>query len=183
MTRIKPVNEAHASPKTKSVLEGVRKSLGMVPNLVATMAHSPAALQAYLQFNQALGGSSLSPSVREQIALAVAGANSCQYCASAHTAMGKDAGVPENELALNLEGRSRDPRTQVLISFAQVIVRGRGHVVDAVLTSMRQAGFSEGEIVDVIATVAINIFTNYFNHIAGTQIDFPMVAVAEPMAA
>ena len=177
MARLQPLTSDTAAPAAKPLLEGVQKQLGVLPNMMATMAHAPAALQAYLGFGQALGKGELSAGQREQIALAVAGANSCGYCASAHTLLGKGAGVDEGELGQNLRGHSADADTQILLSFARSIVEKRGHVSDSEVDAVRAAGFSDGVIVEVIAVVALNIFTNYFNHIADTVIDFPVVDI------
>ncbi len=183
MPRIKPVDPDQVPAKSKPLLEGVRQKLGITPNLMTTLAHSPAALQAYLGFGQALSGASLPGKLREQIAVAVAGENSCGYCASAHTLLAGKAGVPGDEAARNLRGESSDPRTAAALDFARTIVKKRGHVPDAALRSVRAAGFTEAEVIEIIATVAVNIFTNYFNHVAQTEIDFPVVDVPEPVAA
>ncbi len=183
MARINPVSRDQADPKAQGLLDGVEKALGTTPNLMATIAQSPASLAAYLGFGQALGGGELGSKLREQIAVAVAGANSCEYCASAHTALGKGQGVEENELSSNLVGESSDQKTAAALRFSRAIVQKRGFVGDTDLDEVRAAGFGEGEIVEIIATVAINTFTNYFNHIAQTENDFPRVAVQEPAIA
>lgn len=175
MPRIQPVNPDNAEGKAKTLLDGARKSLGMVPNLFATMANSPAVLEAYLSFQKALGGASLPAGLREQIALTVAGANGCDYCASAHTAIGNKLGVDATEMASNIKGFSADAKTQAVLDFAKAVVEGEGWVTDEDLKAVRDAGYSEGEIAEVVAAVALNIFTNYFNHVAGTEIDFPLV--------
>jgi len=162
------------------MLDGVEKALGMTPNLMKTLAHSPAALDGYLKFGAALGGGTLSAAVREQIAIAVAGANSCGYCASAHTALGKKFGVDDAELNRNLRGESRDAKLQAALEFSRSVVEKRGFVDDREVEALRAAGCDDGEIVEIIANIAHNIFTNYFNHIAQTKIDFPEVSVPEP---
>lgn len=182
MPRIKPVQGSDVPAKSQPLLQGVQKALGMTPNLMATLAHSPAALQSYLGFGQALGSASLSGKVREQIALAVAGENSCGYCASAHTVLAEKAGVAGEEAARNLDGDSSDRQTRAALTFARAIVSKRGFVNDSDLAAVRAAGYSEAQLVEIIATVALNIFTNYFNHVAQTDIDFPEVAVREPVA-
>lgn len=175
MPRIQPINPDTAEGKAKTLLDGARKTLGMVPNLFATMANSPAVLDAYLSFQKALGGASVPATLREQIALTVAGANSCDYCASAHTAIGTNLGVGATELASSLKGVSADAKRQAALDFAKAVVESEGWVTDEDLQSVRQAGYSEGEIAEIVAAVALNIFTNYFNHVAGTEIDFPLV--------
>lgn len=183
MPRIKPVDPNQVPAKSKPLLQGVQQALGMTPNLMATLAHSPAALQSYLGFGQALSGASLSGKIREQIAIAVAGESACGYCASAHTVLAGKVGVAAEEAARNLRGESNDSRTAAALEFARAIVRKRGFVSDADLQAVRAAGFADAEVVEIVATVAVNIFTNYFNHIAQTEIDFPVVAVREPLAA
>ena len=126
MPRIAPVQTADADPRAKALLEGVHKSLGMTPNLMATIAHSPAALKAYLGFGQAMAGAELSASLREQISLALAGERSCGYCASAHTLLGQGTGVASDELERNLLGQSSDTRVQAALAFALTLVRKQG---------------------------------------------------------
>ncbi len=182
MPRITPIDPAQAQGKAKMLLDGVHKKLGVTPNLMRTMAQSPAVLEAYLGFGQALAGGSLSPQLREQIALTVAGANACGYCASAHTALGKRLRITDVELNANLHSQSGEPKVQAALHFARRIVDERGWVSDDDLTRVRDAGYTDGEIAEIIATVAANIFSNYFNHIAQTEVDFPVVTVKEPAA-
>lgn len=179
MARIEPLTIENASPEGAQILTAIKGKIGMVPNIYASMAHSPAALGAALAFGDALGSSTLSPAIKEQLALAIAGANSCDYCASAHTAIGKGAGVEADELANNITGNSGDPKVQALINLAVSIVNNRGNLTDDELTTARAAGVTEAELVEVIAVVAINTFTNYFNHIAATDIDFPVVRTTQ----
>ncbi len=183
MPRIHPIDPDTAGGKTRTILEGIRKKSGRVPNLLATLAQSPASLNAYVGLGQALGGGSLDAGLREQIAVAVAGANNCGYCASAHTAIAKSVGVDAGELAANLRGIAGDARTQATLDFAIAIVEKRGWVSDDDLQRVRDAGFGDGEITEIVVNVVANIFTNYFNHVAQTEIDFPVVEVGEPSAA
>ena len=183
MPRIQPIELDQAQPKAKALLEGVHKSLGITPNIMRTMAQSPATLEAFLSFGKALSGASLSPQVREQIALTVAGENTCDYCASAHTAIGAKLGLDTDELAASLQGLSRDPKTEAALEFARKIVVEQGRVSDDDLRRVREAGYSEGEITELVAVVAQNIFTTYFNHIADTEVDFPRVEVPQHQAA
>jgi uncharacterized peroxidase-related enzyme len=180
MQRIPALTTAAAPAASQPLLEAVGKKLGMVPNLFKTFAHSPAVLQYYLAGSEALGGGVLSAALREQIALVTAGANECDYCASAHTLMGKGAGLAATEMAYNLRGRSGTTKTQAALGFAAAIVSERGRVSDAHLSAVRSAGYGDAEVVEIVAVVAANIFTNYFNHIAGTVIDFPVVKSSAP---
>ena len=176
MPRIHPLDPNQAEGKAKTLLDGARESMGMVPNVYATMANSPAVLEAYVSFHKAMGGASLGPVVREQIALTVAGANGCDYCASAHSTIGAQLGITSDELARNLLGVSNDPKTQAALDFAKAILQSEGWVSDDALQAVRDAEYTEGEIAEIIAAVALNIFSTYFNHIAGTDVDFPYVS-------
>ena len=175
MQRIPALTTSTAPALAQPMLDAVQKKLGMVPNLFKTFAHSPAVLQYYLAGSEALAAGALSAPLREQIALVTAGANDCDYCASAHTLMGKGAGLEAAEMTRNLVGRSDNPKTEAALEFAASIVRERGRISDAQLQSLRAAGFGDDELVEIVANVAANIFTNYFNHIAVTVIDFPAV--------
>lgn len=183
MQNIQPIEVSSASGQTAELLGVVRQKMGGVPNLLATLAQSHAALGAYLGISGALGEGLLDPKLREQIALAVAGTNRCDYCASAHTVLAGLAGVNQDEATLNLTGSASDAKAQAALDFATAIVVDRGHLANGELDAVRAAGFSDGEIAEIIAHVAMNIFTNYFNHIAGTEIDFPVVSTAGAVAA
>ena len=173
MTRISPNLTPDA--KSQEMLDAAKKSLGMVPNLFTTLAHSSAALNFYMSGVGALSATKISGVLREQLSVAVAGVNSCDYCASAHTLLGKMQKISESEIALNLQCKSTDAKTQAALTFAHKIVELRGLVADEDVQAIKAAGYSDGEIVEIIAVVSQNIFTNYFNHIAGTVIDFPLV--------
>ena len=125
-------------------MDGVHKALGMTPNLMRTMANSPAVLEAYLGFAKALGGGGLSARLREQIALTVAGANGCEYCAASHTALGKMHGLESAELAANLDARASDPEVAATLGFACAIVVKRGWVDDAELAAGPRGGLRRG---------------------------------------
>lgn len=161
----------------------IKQQLGGVPNIFRTMGQSPATLKGYLDFSGALAAGKLSAKLREQIAIACAGANGCDYCASAHTALGKMAGLEPNEMARNLAGRATDSQADAVVSFVRKVVNARGRIADTELRALRDAGLGDGLIVEIIANIAANLFTNYFNHIAGTEIDFPVVRTAVAQAA
>ncbi len=174
MPRIPPVDPVQAAGKTKELLDAVQKRLGMVPNIMRTMAQSPSVLEAYLAFSGAMAHSSLPAALREQIALAVARVNQCRYCVAAHTALGKKAGLTETQVQESLQGRSSDPKADAAIQFARRVVEVRGHVTDGDVAALRQAGYGDAQIAESAAAVSLNIFTNYFNHIADPAIDFPV---------
>ena len=183
MARIQPVDPADASGDAKVLLDGVQSALGVVPNIFATLVHSPKVLEGFLALNTSLGQGLLPAALREQIALTIAGANGCDYCASAHTAIGKGAGVSTEELSSSLQGQSADTRTQAALTFVKKAVTARGWVDNADLQALRDAGYSDGEVVEIVAHIGINLLTNYFNHIVGTDIDFPVVRTPDSVKA
>lgn len=172
--RLHPVNATTGTPEQQQLLAQVAKAVGKVPNLVATLAQSPAAAKAYLAFDSALSRGSLPAALREQISLAVGEANSCQYCVSAHTLLGQKAGLSTEDVLHARRGTAVDAKTALALAFAQKVVRNRGVVTDEDVAQLSQDGYSEGEVVEIVANVALNIFTNYFNHIARTTVDFPI---------
>lgn len=174
MPRIQPVNPAQAEGKTKELLDAVQKRLGMVPNIMKTMAHSPAVLEAYLGFSGAMAHSSLPAALREQIALAVGETNQCHYCVAAHTALGKKAGLTETQILESRGGKSSDPKTNAVIQFARKVVESRAQVTDGDVVRLRETGYGDPQIAEIVAAVSLNIFTNYFNHVADPVIDFPI---------
>ncbi len=173
MPRVNPITETAATPEARAALAEIRGAFGTVPAMFATVAHSPAALGAMWGAFKALGGGRLGAALGEQIAVAVADRNRCDYCLAAHTALGRKAGVSAVTMAAAQEGRSADPRTAAALTFAVKVVEGRAQVTDADVAALRTAGFDDGEIVEILAHVALNLFTNYANVALDMAVDFP----------
>jgi uncharacterized peroxidase-related enzyme len=164
---------------SKSTLDAVHKQLGIVPNLFRLIGSSPAALTAFVRFQGALS-KTLDVKTRERIALAVAQVNGCDYCLSAHTYLGLNlAKISPEEIALNRKGASGDAKANAAVHFAAKVAKERGHVSDTDIKSVRDGGFTDAQVVEIIALVAENSFTNYLNEVAKTEIDFPVVHAAE----
>lgn len=176
MSRLASVNPETATGKAKDLLDKVQKGLGVTPNIFRSMAVQPAVLDAYLAFSGALGGGTLGPKVREAIALTVGGANGCDYCASAHSAISHGLKVADDEIARQLSAHSADPKLETALTLARKIVARRGLVSEADVQATRDAGYDDGQIGEIVAHVAINLFTNYFNHVNDTEIDFTPVS-------
>jgi uncharacterized peroxidase-related enzyme len=173
MPKITPVPLESADPHQKKLLEGLKAKLGRVPAIYATMAHSPATLEAALTYNANLKKGSLNDREIEAIALAVGQANDCDYCVAAHTVLGKMAGLTEEETVECRRGKLKDPKLNALVKLAIEIVKTRGLPSVKVLADFRAAGYTDAALVEVIAWTTYDIFTNYFNHIAETVSDFP----------
>ena len=183
MPRLKAIDPTQATGKAKDLLAVVKTKLGLVPNMMRTMANAPVVLEGYLGLSGALGAGQLSPGLREQLALAVAEANSCEYCLAAHTAIGKMVKLPDAEISAARGATSADPKTTAALAFAVALLEGRGAVTDQACARVRRVGFSNGEIAEIIAHVALNVRTNYFNKATEVVIDFPRVAAPRGKAA
>lgn len=182
MARLNQVDPATAEGKTKELLDGIKKKSGMVPNILKHIAASTAALEGYLNFSGALASTGISDKLREQIALTTATVNGCDYCTAAHSAVAKMRGLSQDEILDARRGTSADSRVAAALTFANAIVEKKGFVSDVELDKVRQAGYTDGEIVEIVAVVSLNIFTNYINHVVETEIDFPKAPELEPAA-
>jgi uncharacterized peroxidase-related enzyme len=178
MTRIPvpgAINDAPAA--SQSLLEAVKKQLGVVPNLFRLVSTSPAALQGYLGLSGALSKGALPAPTRERIALAVAEINGCDYCLSAHSYLGKNlAKLDDAEIAANRNGASNDPEADAAVRFAAKVVRERGHVSEDDVRAVKLAGYDDAQVIEIVLHVALNTWTNYINEVAKTDIDFPVVS-------
>lgn len=183
MSRIPALDPADAQGKARDLLAAVNASIGVTPNLFRVAAQAPAALEGLLGLSSALAGGALGVKQREAIALAVAEANGCDYCLSAHTALSHRAGLSDAEIAEARRAHSPDPKTDAILGFARLVVEQRGLVPDQALAHLRELGIGHGVVVEIVAHVALNSFTNYLNHVAGTEIDFPLVQAVAARAA
>lgn len=176
MTRLAPVDPTTATGAAADLLSQVQRTLGLVPNMTKVMAGSPALLKGYLALSGALAGGVLPAAERQQLAIATAQANGCEYCLSAHTYIGATiAEVDADELDRARHAESADPHAAALLALSAAIVRDRGHVDDAAVRAARDAGVTDAEIGEVVGHVALNVLTNYFNVLAGVENDWPVV--------
>ncbi|PXA84472.1 alkylhydroperoxidase [Nostoc sp. 3335mG] len=168
---------------SKPILDAVEAQLGVVPNMYRLFAQSPAALTGLTSLGGALG-KALDVKTRERIALAVAQVNGCDYCLSAHTYLGLNlAKISPEEVALNRKGASTDPKADHAVRFAVRVAELRGRVSDEDLADVRQAGFSEAQVIEIVSIVAENFLTNLINNVARTDVDFPVVQANDLEAA
>jgi uncharacterized peroxidase-related enzyme len=175
MNRIAIVTPDSADPEQKALLDAIQSKLGMVPNFLAILAHSTDALNAFLGLHGIAEAGQLDPQTRERIALAVAQGNSCEYCVSAHTAIGRKAGLTDAEMAANRAGTSHDAKAAAAVTFAQALNNNLGEVTQAEFNAVRDAGYGDGEIVEIITHVGMNILTNLIGKATRVDIDFPKV--------
>lgn len=179
MQKINALDPATTTGKSKELFNAIQGKLGMVPNMMRTMGNSPAVLNGYLSFSGALGESSIGGKLGELIALTVANVNSCDYCNAAHSFIGqKLVGIDNVTIELAKIGRSKDEKIQAALTFAKTVVIKKGNVSEADVDAVKKAGYAEDAIAEIIAHVALNIFTNYFNNAAGVKVDFPQTSLA-----
>ena len=179
MTRLQALDPKEATGRSKELFEGIQAKLGMVPNMMKTMGNSSVVLEGYLNLSDILGKGSLGGKLGELLALTVAEANGCNYCLSAHSFIGeKLVGIDTATLQSAREGINSDPKVAAALQFAKTLIAKNGRVAEEDVETVKAAGYSEGEVGEIVANVALNIFTNYFNNTANTDIDFPVVEAA-----
>ena len=175
MARVQVINPQIATGEAKNLLDAVQSQLGITPNFIRVLANSPKALEGFLGLYGALGSISLGKPTQERIALAIAEGNGCQYCVSAHTAIGRGAGLSNDEMALNRQGTSSDAKASAIVAFAKALNANMGEITTGEFDAARSAGLSDAEIVEIITVVALNIFTNILGKATRVEIDFPKV--------
>ncbi len=183
MPRLTQVDPAAADGKAKELLDAVQGKMGAVPNVTRVMANAPAVLDAYLANATALGKGAFDAKTREAIALTIADTSGCDYCAAAHGFISKNLKVDADEIERRLQGTSAEPRLRAILTLARRVVDTRGKVSDDDLQTARDAGLDDGAIAETVANVAANLFTNYLNNVAHTDIDFPPLRVSTAQAA
>jgi uncharacterized peroxidase-related enzyme len=177
MSRLPLVDPAAATAERKAVLDQIHGAFGTTPNMFKAVANSTAALQMMWGAFGALGGGTLSPKLGEQIAVAIADRNRCEYCLAAHTALGRKAGASAADMTQAQAGESGDPAVAAALAFALKVVEARGQVSDADVQRLRDNGYGDEQIMEILAHVALNIFTNYTNVAFAVPVDFPAVAL------
>jgi uncharacterized peroxidase-related enzyme len=175
MTRITTIESATANEEQKALLDAIQGQLGMVPNFLKVFANSPVALRAFLGLHGIANGGTLDAPTRERIALALAQQNGCEYCVSAHTAIGRKAGLSGDEMTAARNGGSEDAQAAVAVKFAQSLMEKKGEISAVELAEIRGAGYSESDIVEIITHVGMNFLTNILGKASRVEIDFPKV--------
>jgi uncharacterized peroxidase-related enzyme len=177
MSRVQLIDSSYTTANRQALLEQVHKAFGATPNMFKAVANSPAALKSMWGSFGALGSGVLGAKLGEQIAVAIADKNRCEYCLAAHTVLGKGAGATAEEMSAAQAGLSADPKTAAALTFALKVVSNRAQVNNEDVAQLRSAGFDDEHIVEILAHVALNIFTNYVNVAFDVPVDFPKVAL------
>jgi len=182
MSRINVVTRDTADAEQTTLLTAIQDKFGMVPNFLGVFANSPDALKAFIGLHGIAESGSLDAPTRERIALAVAQDNACEYCLSAHTAIGRKAGLTGSEIEANRAGTSDNVKAAAAVAFAKALNDNLGDVTDTEIEAVRDAGYGDAEIVEIITHVGMNILTNLIGKASKVDIDFPKVALRERAA-
>lgn len=162
----------NVSEQNQAVFDKLQKSLGMVPNIYAALAHSDSALSDFLTFDHR--ETSLSAKEREVINLVTSQINGCSYCLAAHTMISQKAGFSADEVLELRRGRATfDPKFDALAQFVHSVVENRGRVGDLETATLMDAGYTEESIVDIVLSVVAIMTTNYLHNITDVPVDFP----------
>lgn len=175
MSRLSQVNVNAATGVTADLFAGIKKAMGRVPNAYATIGtHSPAALGATLNGDAILAKSSLEKADVEAIKLAVSELVGCDYCAAAHTVVGKMVGLTQQETQQIRAGEATgNAKRDALVRFVRHLVSSSGTVDAARLDEVRAAGYSEAQVIDTLFAMSVINFTNLVNRVNDTTLDFP----------
>ena len=173
MQRLNSVDPERAQGRTKQLLDTVRQAFGVIPNAAKVMANSPAVLESFLVFHQAMEQAAIGEKLHNQVKLTASEANSCDYCTSLLSAIGPDAGLSADDILSGRRASAEEPQTDAALKFAGAVLENRGKVSDEQLAAVRAVGFDDAEIVEIVATVVIGCFTNFLNNVADTELDIP----------
>jgi uncharacterized peroxidase-related enzyme len=173
MPRLNVVQPEQASGKVKEIYDDLQKRMGRVINIFQGMGNSAAALKAYLSMSAALSEGELTPEDREVVYLAVSQTNNCTYCLSAHTLMAKKAGMNDEQIAAVRKFQPQSDKHRALVRFVRRVIETKGFVEDSDVAAVRTAGYSDGQIAESIAYIGLATYSNLFNHVFDTPLDFP----------
>ncbi len=183
MQRLNSVNPELAEGRARELLDTVSQTFGATPNTTKVMANSPAVLESFLAFSQAMGQAAIGEKLHNQVKLSTSESNSCHYCTSLLSAVGPSAGLTADDILAGRTGSSKDHRTDAALKFAEAVLEHRGKVSGDQLDAVRDAGFNDAEIVEIVeivTSVVLGCFTNFLNNVGDTELDVPH---AEPVQA
>jgi alkylhydroperoxidase family enzyme len=183
MARLNSVDPASATGKTKELLQLVQQNRGRIPNMIRLMANSPAALGGYVNFATALAGSALSAEIRDAVSILLAADGASDYTLAVVSAIARKTGLTDADIAAAQRAQAKDPRTQAALRFSEILLENRGRVSPSNLDTLMEAGFTDGEVAEIIAFIALNIYRNYFSLVAAPEIDFPTSSAGAAAAA
>jgi uncharacterized peroxidase-related enzyme len=175
MSTFNPIDPMTADADTKAALDLVQTAFGGIPNLMKMLAIAPNVLRGIMAFNQEVTSGELETSLVEQVALLASGINQCEYCVAVHVQVGQQAGLSRDELICNLQGEASDPKSQAVLNFTKAVVNHRGKVDGSTVKALREHGFSDKAIVEIVGVIGLYTFLNYIKHLTQPALDFPIV--------
>src|SRR6266704_7077627 len=175
MSRFTPIQTNGATSKLKRSLKKSHLKLDEAPRFLQVLANSPASLRAYIRADAALVRGQLTPRQREQVALAVAEINGSSYSLSAHYDAGKSLGLTHQEMQLARNAAAAEPKADTMLRFTRSVVLQRGDISDEDFQALGKAGFTDAQIIEIVANIALNIFSNYFSSVAKPEMDFALL--------
>lgn len=173
MQRLQSVDPAQAEGRAKELLDAVEAAFGATPNAARLMANSPPVLDSFLAFSAAMSGAKIGAKLHNQIKLATSEANACDYCTSLLCAIAPSAGLTAADIVAGRAAASPDPRVDAALQFARAVLDSQGRVSETQFAAIREAGYDDAEIVEIVASVVLGCFTNFLNNAVGTEIDIP----------
>jgi alkylhydroperoxidase family enzyme len=182
MQRIHSIDPQVAQGRTKEMFDTVQQAFGMIPNTARVMANSPAVLESFLAYSTAMGKLRIGEKLHNQLKLSTSETNSCDYCTSILCAIAPSAGLSADDISAGRTGKSVDQRTEAALEFAAGVLESRGKVTDQQLAAVREAGYGDGDIVEIVASVVLGCFTNFLNNVAETELDVPQADPVETCA-
>ena len=178
MARAAALKSENLPADSKPTLDTITKNIGFTPNMMATFAHSPIAFNAWAALLGSLS-KALDVKTRDSIGLAVSEVNGCSYCLAVHSFTAERmAKLPADEILLARTGHAIDPKRDAAVQFARKVIETRGKVSDADLKAVRDAGYTDPNVMEIVALVAMYSLTNFFNNVFDPEKDFPAVTRA-----
>ena len=171
--RMNSVEPQAATGRTKELLDTVQQAFGAVPNAAKVMANSPAVLDSFLAFSVAMNRAEIGDKLHTQVKLTASELNTCDYCTALLSAVGSSAGLTAADILSGRAAAAPDARTAAALRFAKAVMQTHGKVTDEDVRAVRLAGFGDGEVAEIVASVVLGCFTNFLNNVARTDLDFP----------
>ncbi len=178
MSHVQLINSKETNSTNQLILNEIHAAFGSTPNMFRAVANSSAALKSMWSAFGALSSGVIPARLGEQIAVTIANRNQCEYCLAAHTVLGQKAGASAEEMAAAQNAQSQDKKTDAALKFALKVVNHRAQIDKRDVENLREAGYDDEHIVEIIAHVALNLYTNYINVALDVPVDFPKVRLS-----